>query len=90
MPGEAKLSPTSQAMVASSNVIVAIGGGEVGRDEFLAARAAGKDVRFIPADMNHAQAVDKARKRGSAAPADHAGALAAALARPGTTLPPAK
>jgi NAD(P)H-hydrate repair Nnr-like enzyme with NAD(P)H-hydrate epimerase domain len=77
-------------MVGSSDVIVAIGGGDVGRDEYLAARHAGKDVRFIPADMNHAAANDKALQRGLAPPADYAGALAAALAAGGKSGVPVK
>src|SRR5262249_35904212 len=39
-----QLNPTSAAMVAASDDVIAIGGGEVGRDEMLAAVAAGKNV----------------------------------------------
>ena len=48
--GTERLSPTSTAMVEVSDRLVAIGGGDVARDELIAAKRAGKDVRFIPAD----------------------------------------
>jgi hypothetical protein len=79
LPGSETLSPTSEAMVTSSDAVVAIGGGEVTRDEFLAARAAGKPTRFIAADMHHGAAIEKARRQGRPPPAEFGGALAAAL-----------
>jgi len=69
-----QLSPTSTAMVMSSDVIVGIGGGDVARDEMLAAKQLGKEVRFIPADMNHRIAIEKAEKKGQPAPAEFQGA----------------
>ena len=60
LPGTRRLSPTSRAMVENSDVIVAIGGGEVARDELLAARQLGKRLTFIPADLNHRLAREKA------------------------------
>ena len=74
LPGSTQLSPTSAAIVALSREIVAIGGGEVARDELRGARAAGTPVSFYAADMNHALAVDKARAKGQPAPADFGGA----------------
>jgi hypothetical protein len=74
LEGSERLSPTSQAMLAASDVIVGIGGGEVARDEMVAAKRAGKEVRFIPADMNHEKARETARKKGVAAPTDFRGA----------------
>lgn len=79
LPGSAELSPTSEAMVGVSSRFVAIGGGEVTRDEFLAARRQGKDARFVAADMNHAIAIDKATKRGAPPPTSFAGAAGEAL-----------
>jgi hypothetical protein len=79
LPGSETLTPTSEAMVASSDAVVAIGGGEVTRDEFLAARAAGKPTRFIAADMHHGAAIDKAQRQGQPPPVEFGGALAAAL-----------
>ena len=77
IPGTERLSPTSAAMVESSDVLVAIGGGEVARDELNAGRRLGKKVQFIPADMNHAIARERARKRGEPAPTDFRGAAGA-------------
>ena len=75
----ARLSPTSRAMVAVSDVMIGIGGGEVARDELLVARREGRDVRFVPADMNHRTAIDKAARRGLPEPTDFAGAASRAL-----------
>jgi hypothetical protein len=74
LPGQTALSPTSAAIVANSQVLIGIGGGEIARDELLAARAAGKSVRFLPADMNHRIARDKALAKGLPAPVDFRGA----------------
>lgn len=77
LPGTDRLSPTSTAMVEASDVLVAIGGGEVARDELAAAKRSGKRVQFIPADMNHQIARDKAMKKGQPPPKDFRGAAAA-------------
>ena len=74
-----ELSPTSRAIVEASTSFVAIGGGEVAKDELLAARAAGKSVTFVPADMNHAKARAKARKKGLPEPTDFRGSAHRAL-----------
>ena len=71
------LSPTSTAMVENSDLLVAIGGGAVARDELIAARRQGKATRFFPADMDHRAAIDKARAKGEAIPADFGGAAGA-------------
>ena len=71
---DGKLSPTSLAMVGASDEMVAIGGDKIARDELFAAKAAGKPVRYIPADMNHEAARRKARKNGKAEPRDFRGA----------------
>lgn len=76
LSGTEVLSPTSTALVENSDVVIAIGGGEVARDEFIAARRAGKRVQFIPADMNHQIAREKALKKGDAVPTDFRGAVA--------------
>ena len=77
LPGTDRLSPTSTAMVETSDVMIAIGGGEVARDELAAAKRSGKRVEFIPADMNHQIARDKAMKKGLPPPTDFRGAAAA-------------
>ncbi|MEB3318306.1 MAG: hypothetical protein VKO39_09245 [Cyanobacteriota bacterium] len=79
LPGQRELSPTSAAIVENSTAVVAIGGGEVARDEVLAAQQAGKLVVFIPADMNHAKAQRNARQAGKPAPRDFRGAVHQAL-----------
>ena len=74
-----RLSPTSTAMVENSDVLIGIGGGEVGRDELMAAKRLGKKIRFIPADMNHQKAREKAHKKGVPAPTNFGGAAAEAF-----------
>jgi hypothetical protein len=81
VPGTQHLSPTSAAIVESSTSFVAIGGGDVTRDEMLAARQAGKPVTFIPADMHHQIAREKARQRGEVEPTDFRGSAHRALAQ---------
>jgi hypothetical protein len=81
--GTMALSPTSAAIVAVSDQIVAIGGGDVARDEFDAAKRLGKKTEFFPADMNHAIARARAAKNKQPPPTDFRGALGAALAGAG-------
>jgi hypothetical protein len=73
LPGSNKLSPTSQAIVDNSSSLVGIGGGDVARDEMLAAQSRGKPVTFIPADMNHHVARARAEKRNQPVPQDFRG-----------------
>lgn len=73
--GTERLSPTSEAMVENSDIIIGIGGGEVARDEMIAAKRLGKEVRFIPADMNHQKTIEKAQKKGLPVPTDFKGAV---------------
>ena len=77
--GTTRLSPTSQLMVDVSDRLVAIGGGDVARDELLVAQQRGKPTRFIAADMNHAAARARAAKAGLPEPTDFSGPAAAAL-----------
>ncbi len=81
LPGSTQLSPTSAAIVANSHEIVAIGGGEIARDELRGARQAGKLLSFFPADMNHRIARDKALAKGQSAPTDLRGAADADFSR---------
>ena len=81
VPGTDRLSPTSQAMVEISDVMVGIGGGDVARDEMTTARSMGKDVRYVPADMNHRMAVDAALAKGLPEPTDFRGSAHAAFSR---------
>jgi hypothetical protein len=72
---DGKLSPTSSAMVGAADEMIAIGGGEIARDEIAAAMAMGKRVRYIVADMNHAAAIKKAEEARQPAPDDFRGAV---------------
>ena len=81
IPGAKHLSPTSAAIVEISALFVAIGGGDVARDEMLAAQRAGKPVTFIPADMNHKIAREQAQKRGQPEPTDFRGSAHGVLAK---------
>jgi hypothetical protein len=90
VPGTTTLTPTSEAMVTSSDVLVAIGGGEVAVDELLAAKRIGKPITFIPADMNQGLALAKAASRGLPAPTDFRGAAHAAFSGGALPRDPAK
>ena len=70
---DGKLSPTSSTMVGAADRIIAIGGGEIARDEIAAAVAMGKKPRYIEADMNHAAAIKKAKERRQSEPVDFRG-----------------
>jgi hypothetical protein len=59
-----KLTPTSEAMVSVSNLMIAVGGGEIARDELVEMEKRNKPIRFLAADMNHAKAVAKAAGKG--------------------------
>ncbi len=67
------LAPTSAAMVGAADEIIAIGGGDIGRDEIEAAVAAHKPVRYVAADVDHAAAIERARRSGEASPHDSQG-----------------
>ncbi len=73
--GDGSLSPTSYAMVRAADDIIAIGGGPIARDELEVALHDGKNVRYEPAEMNHAAALEKARRKGEAVPTDFNGAV---------------
>jgi hypothetical protein len=74
LAGTDRLSPTSQAMVACSDVLVAIGGGEVTRDELMAAKSIGKPVYFYPAEVSHRHLSQRAQKRNEPPPESFWGA----------------
>jgi hypothetical protein len=74
LKGTNQLSPTSKAIIENSNIVVGIGGGEVARDELLAAQRSGKQVYFFPADMNHQKARETTRRKGLPPPTDFRGA----------------
>ena len=78
LPGSTQLSATSAVIVAHSHEFVAIGGGVIAGVELCAARAAGRAVQFIAADMNHQVALERAARKGQPPPADFRGAAHAA------------
>ena len=78
--GTRRLSPTSSAMVGASDIMVGIGGGDIARDELIAARQQQKTVRFIDADMNRRTAREAARRKGLPEPTDFRGSASAAFA----------
>ncbi|MEM9151481.1 MAG: hypothetical protein AAGB19_13645 [Cyanobacteria bacterium P01_F01_bin.3] len=80
LAGSKQLAPTSRAIVSVSDVMIGIGGGEIGREELLAGRAAGKQVIFYAADMSHQKAMAKARKNGLSMPKRFDGAVGQACA----------
>ena len=73
LPDSDELSPTSKAMVACSDILVGIGGGEISQDEMLAGKAQGKPVYFYPADHNHELAIRQAKKCGLPPPVSFKG-----------------
>jgi hypothetical protein len=75
LDADGKLSQTSSAMVGAADEMIAIGGGEIARDEIAAAMAMGKKVRYIVADMNHAAAIRKAKEMRQPEPDDFRGAV---------------
>jgi hypothetical protein len=76
-----KLSPTSEAMVTVSDELIAIGGGDIARDELIEAQRLGKKIAFVPADMNHQAAKEKAKKKGQAVPTDFRGSAHESLSK---------
>lgn len=64
LPNSNKLSPTSQAMVTCSDILVGIGGGAISRDEMTAGRDLGKPVHFHPAEVNHEWLIRRAKRSG--------------------------
>ena len=76
------LTPTSATLVQCSDIVVGIGGGPVARDEMIAARREGKTIKFIPADMHHETAINKARMKGLSIPTDFRGAAFSVFGKP--------
>jgi hypothetical protein len=59
-----ELNPTSKVIVESSDIMIGIGGNDVGRDELLAGKKRGKEVRFYPAEMNHEFWIGRMKNKG--------------------------
>jgi hypothetical protein len=73
LPDSTELSPTSRAMIDCSDILIGIGGNEVGRDELIAGRDLGKPVQFFPAEMNHEWVIRQAQKSGKPPPTSFLG-----------------
>lgn len=68
LPDSDELSPTSKAIVMCSDVMIGIGGSEIAREELVAGQKQGKPVYFYPAEMNHAEAIQRAAQAGQPQP----------------------
>lgn len=75
LPDSNELSPTSRAMIACSDIFVAVGGGEISRDELLVAQEQGKTIHYFPAEVNHDWALQRARNKGLPPPNSFWGAV---------------
>jgi hypothetical protein len=75
LPNSNTLSPTSQAMVACSDILVGIGGGEIARDELVAGRDQGKPIQYYPAEMNREWWIQRTQKLGLPPPESFFGAV---------------
>jgi hypothetical protein len=73
-PGTRELSPTSSALVRSSNEMFNVGGGAIAGDESVGMIRLGKKVNFTPAEMNHAIAIKKAADKNLPIPTTFRGA----------------
>lgn len=65
LEGTSRPSPTLQLHLAIADEAVFIGGGKHAADELRAFAAAGKPVRYVPADMNHAATREWCRRDGA-------------------------
>jgi hypothetical protein len=75
LPNSHELSPTSKAMVACSDILVAIGGNDIARDELLEGQARGKPVYYYPAEMEHEAAIQRAKEMGAPMPTSFMGSV---------------
>ena len=73
------LTASTTAMMRNNDAFVGIGGGEIARDELLATGRAGKPVTFIPAEMNHELARERACRMRQPQPKEFGGASALAV-----------
>jgi hypothetical protein len=75
LPNSDELSPTSKAMVACSDMLVAIGGNDVAREELIAGQIGGKPVQYFPAEMEHSAAIQRAKDQGLPEPESFMGSV---------------
>lgn len=75
LPNSNELSPTSKAMVGCSDILIAIGGNDISRDELLEGKAQGKPIQYFPAEMDHDAAVRRAKYLGVPIPESFMGSV---------------
>jgi len=75
LPNSETLSPTSEAMVKCSDILVAIGGNDVSRDELMEGKKQGKPIQYFPAEMDHNAAIRRAKRLGLPAPKSFMGSV---------------
>jgi len=75
LPNSDELSPTSKAMVECSDILIAIGGNDVSRDELLEGRKQGKPIQYFPAEMDHNAAIRRAKHLGLPTPESFMGSV---------------
>lgn len=75
LPNSEELSPTSVAMVACSDILISIGGGDICRDELLVGKEQGKTIHYYPAEVNHEWAIRRAKRMGLPAPESFLGSV---------------
>jgi len=75
LPNSDELSPTSKAMVDSSDIFVAIGGGNICQDELVAGKKLGKPIHYYPAEVNHEWAIRRAKRNGLPEPESFLGSV---------------
>ena len=75
LPNSEELSSTSKAMVECSDILIAIGGNDIARDELLEGRHQGKPIQYFPAEMDHDAAVRRAKHLGLPPPKSFLGSV---------------
>jgi hypothetical protein len=75
LPNSNELSPTSRAMVDCSDLLIAIGGNDISREELTEGKKQGKPIQFFPAELNHEQAIRQAKRKGLPMPESFSGAV---------------
>jgi hypothetical protein len=75
LPNSNALSPTSKAMVECSDILVAIGGGDISRDELLEGKKQGKPIEYFPAEINREAMLRRAKQLGQPEPDSFMGSV---------------
>jgi len=75
LPDSNELSPTSKAMVECSDILVAIGGNDISRDELMEGKKQGKPIQYFPAEMDHDAAIRRAKRLGLPKPESFMGSV---------------